>query len=527
MKKFIIFFAALAAVLSCTKENPVDNYNPADDTYSVTLTASAPGADTKTTLVDGGVDGEGKPIRFVHWSKGDAIKVLFFPGRHGNEITGPSGEFVSHFEEDASASANFRIDKWSFGMDQSLADDRLYSKGIAVYPSSANASSTKASGSGTYNVSDVSFTLPSEQKAIENNIESNLNFSYADVDFASFTNTINNPSHQTKLQFKNVCALIQLTMPAQMPQVTEIVLTSNDKVALTGHGSMNYTNKYNQEVNGTVTITDGANVVLKNADGFKAGAAYYAVVWPGVHNSGLTIEFKAEDGTVATKTTPSVTLKASMVKPYTFNKGLDFIAPVQDFNYIYADGTTGNDVKSNIVGVIIFHGNPKEKFNNSEMGEFKGLAIGLKDYMVYWGSEATRPDWKYPSAVGLAKNSVESYNVGGFNTKNIWITNKYSLDIYKTGYGTLPESATLWYIPAPIEWKYIVENLSKINANLSAAGGQTINLGSSASDGYWLPLAQKGQYYAYLVHGPESSVNYQSFDWTSGSKHKVRPIFAF
>ena len=78
MKKIIIFFAALAALFSCSKENPVDNYNPADDTYSVTLTASAPGADTKTTLVDG-VDDKGKPHKFVHWSKGDAIKVLFFP----------------------------------------------------------------------------------------------------------------------------------------------------------------------------------------------------------------------------------------------------------------------------------------------------------------------------------------------------------------------------------------------------------------------------------------------------------------
>ena len=523
MKKTIFFFAALAALFSCAKENPVVE-TPAEETFSVELFASAPteDADTKTTLVDG--DG----TKFVHWSKGDAIKVLFFPGRHSNEVTGPSGVFTSHFDEESSKSANFRIDRWSFGMDQSYVAARLNSKGIAVYPSSANASSSKASGSYTSNVSDVSFTLPSEQNAIENNIESNLNFSYSDVDLTSFVNTINNPSHQTKLEFKNVCALIQLTMPAQMPKVTEIALTSNDKVALTGHGSMNYTTGLNQEVNGTVTVTDGGNVVLKNADGFKAGATYYAVVWPGVHNSGLTIEFMAEDGTVATKTTPAVTFTASKVKPYTFNKGLDFIAPVQEFNYIYANGTTGNEVNSDIVGVIIFHGNPKEKFNNSEMGDkFKGLAISLQDYMVYWGSESTRPDWRYPSAVGLKNTSVESYNVGGFNTKNIWITNNYSLDIYKTAYGPLPESATLWYIPAPIEWKYIVQNLSKINANLSAAGGQTINLGSSTSDGYWLPLAQKDQYYAYLVHGPESSVNYQSYDWTSGSKHKVRPIFAF
>ena len=109
MKKTILFFAALAALFSCSKENPVDNYNPADDTYSVTLTASAPGADTKTTLVDG----EG--TKFVHWSKGDAIKVLFFPvSTNSNIITGPSGVFTSHFDEVSSAEAYFRTDSWSW-----------------------------------------------------------------------------------------------------------------------------------------------------------------------------------------------------------------------------------------------------------------------------------------------------------------------------------------------------------------------------------------------------------------------------
>ena len=441
MKKSIIFFAALAALFSCAKENPVVE-TPAEETFSVELFASAPSgdADTKTTLVDG--DG----TKFVHWSKDDAIKVLFFPGRHANTITGPSGVFSSHFDEESSASANFRIDKWSFGMDQSLVDDRLHSKGVAIYPSSANASSTKADGSGTYNVSDVSFTLPSEQKAIENNIESNLNFSYADVDLASFTNTINNPSHQTKLEFNNVCALIQLTMPAQMPKVTEIVLTSNDKVALTGHGSMNYTNDYKQEVNGTVTVTDGGNVVLKNADGFKAGATYYAVVWPGVHNSGLTIEFMAEDGTVATKTTPGVTFTASKVKPYTFSKGLNFIAPAQEFNYIYADGTTGNEVKSNIVGVVIYRGNPKEKFNDPDLPDqyCNGLAISTKNVKTTWGGNSTLSN--IPASAKLNVSSVSVY--GGFTFKKIFVDAGLNLPIYNnSSYDSLSSvSSSGWYL---------------------------------------------------------------------------------
>ena len=528
MKKIITFFAALAAVLSCSKENPVDNYNPADDTYSVTLTASAPGADTKTTLVDG-EDDEGKPIKFVHWSKGDAIKVLFFPGRHDNKIDGPTGVFASHFNEESSESANFRVDNWSFGMDQSYVAGRLYSKGIAVYPSSANATSTKASGSYTYNVSDVSFTLPSEQKAIENNIESNLNFSYADVDLASFTNTINNPSHQTKLTFKNVCALIQLTMPAELPKVTQIAITSNDKVALTGHGSMNYTNDYNQEVNGTVTVTDGKNVILKNADGFKAGAKYYAVVWPGVHNSGLTIEFAAEDGTVATKTTPSVTLTASMVKSYIVNKGLDFIAPVQDFNYIYADGTTGNDVKSNIVGVVIYRGNPKEKFNDPDLPDqyCNGLAISTKNVVTTWGGASS---FTVPSGV---KTSPANFGKGGYSAKKIITDAGKNLPIYNnSSYSDLSKCKTSgWYIGTNKEWDYILSVKNDINTLLEAAGCDLIQFATQSgnSAAIWLPLLSGNKVYLAYTDYYGNTMQYGTNDsaWYYSSTRTARPIFAF
>ena len=531
MKKIITFFAALAAVLSCSKENPVDNYNPADDTYSVTLTASAPGADTKTTLVDGEVDADGKPIKSVHWSKEDAIKVLFFPGRHDNKIDGPTGVFASHFNEESSKSANFRIDNWSFGMDQSYVEGRLYPKGIAVYPSSANASSTKASGKYANNVSDVSFTLPSEQNAVENNIESNLNFSYADVDLASFTNTINNPSYQTKLTFNNACALIQLTMPAELPKVTQIAITSNDKVALTGHGSMNYTTGYNQEVNGTVTVTDGKNVVLKNAEGFKAGAKYYAVVWPGVHNSGLTIEFAAKDGTVATKKTPSVTLTASKVKPYTFNKGLDFTAPVQDFNYIYADGKTGNDVKSNIVGVVIYRGNPKEKFNDPDLPDqyCNGLAISTKNVKTTWGGSSRLSN--IPASAKLDVKSVSVY--GGFTFKKIFVDAGLNLPIYNnSSYDSLASVSTSgWYLGTKNEWDYIYENRNEINALLAAAGCSSITFatGPKQDSAFWLPIVNSSGY-PWLVYENYGKTGYEagsSYAYHYVSVYTARPIFAF
>ena len=530
MKKIITFFAALAAVLSCSKENPVDNYNPADDTYSVTLAASAPGADTKTTLVDG----EG--TKYVHWSKGDAIKVLFFPNTTSvnASYSGSNGVFSSHFDEEISSTAFFRCDSWSWGStvtEQGISKS-LNPDGIALYPATATATSNKPKDKYVNANTELYFVLPSTQNAIKDNIESNLNFSYATIKLSEFENTISNGA-RTDLTFNNACAMIELTMPSILDKkVTSISIASNSGVSLTGKGNVKLT-LYNNVVASPfgVDVTDGNGVTLDNPGGFEPGAKYYVVVWPGEHKSGLTIEFTAEDSSVATKTTGAVTLTASKVKPYKFSKGLEFVAPVKEFDYIYADGTVGNDIKSNIVGVIIFNGNPSEAMNDPDLaGKYtNGLAIGLKDYTICWGTSSnTAPNWKYPSSVGLAKGKVANYNVGGYSTKNIWLNNNYILDIYTTNYGTLPPSTSGWYLAAPIEWKYIVENLSKINAKLTAAGATTINLGSSMSDGYWLPLAEANNYDAYVVHGPENSLYFDDNDWTyKYGTHKSRPIFAF
>jgi hypothetical protein len=525
MKKSIFFFAALAALSSCAKEDPVVE-NPAEETFSVELFTSAPteDADTKTTLVDGG--------KFVHWSKGDAIKVLLFPNRsNGNVITGPSGVFASHFEEASSAEAFFRTDSWSWaGTPHDMMNDqrknRLAKTGVAVYPSTATAVSNKPTiSTGSELNSEISFVLPEAQNAVVGNIESGLNFSYAEVDRDSFINTVDNGS-KTELQFKNACALIQLTMPAEMPKVTSIAITSNDKVALTGKGSLNL-NYYKDVVEGGVTVTEGAGVVLNSSTGFEAGKTYYAVVWPGTH-SALTIEFTAEDGSVATKTTDAVTLTASKVKRYTFSKGLDFIAPVQEFNYIYADGTTGNDVKSNIVGVVIYRGNPKEKFNDPDLPDqyCNGLAISTKNVSTYWGGTSALSN--VPASVKMSSYSTAHAN-GGYTVKKIWNNNGFnSLPMY-TNSSTVDISkynTSGWYLPVNNEWNYILANLSDINALLTAAGADTINMSSSRSSAYWLPLAYSSNAITIYTdyYGTKAAYYY---DWQYNTNRNVRPIFAF
>lgn len=544
MKKTILFFAALAALFSCAKENPVVE-TPAEETFSVELFASAPAGDaeTKTTLVDGVDPVEGKPMKFVHWSKGDAIKVLLFPNRsNGNEITGPSGVFTSHFEEASSAEAFFHTDSWSWaGTPHDMMNDqrknRLAETGVAVYPYTATAISNKPTAStGSELSSEISFVLPEAQNAVVGNIESGLNFSYAEVDRDSFINTVDNGS-KTELQFKNACALIQLTMPAEMPKVTSIAITSNDKVALTGKGSLKL-NYYQDVVEGGVTVTEGAGVVLNSSTGFEAGKTYYAVVWPGEH-SALTIEFTAEDGSVATKTTPAVTLTAAHVKPYTFSKGLDFIATLQEFNYIYADGTTGNEVKSNIVGVVIYRGNPKEKFNDPDLPDqyCNGLAISTKNVMTSWGGPSAVSNQPADAKVAVSANDIPNTN-GGYTIKNVWANNNFNLPIYNNAaYADLSSCNTSgWYLGTKNEWSYIHSNLAEINTLLTAAGADAIqtvtseSTSSTSRNTIWMPfwcVSGSKSYYAVTGYFDYYGNLKFSYNYNYSYSRIARPIFAF
>ncbi|MBQ7877761.1 MAG: hypothetical protein IJ314_05095 [Bacteroidales bacterium] len=531
MKKIITFFAALAAVLSCSKENP-NNYNPVDGTYSVTLTASAPGADTKTTLVDGEVDADGKPTKSVHWSKGDAIKVLFFPNHtNSNTFNGPAAEFKSEFETETSDKANFRNTSWSWGFGSDVVSNRLMANGVAVYPSTAEVTSNKTeSGSGSANNTELSFTLPDAQKAINGNIESGLNFSYAMVGRDGFKSAVES-NRAMDLKFMNACALISLTMPASFEKdVTSVTISSNNEVALTGKGNVDM-NYYKDEIlspfHVTPEVTETSHTVtLAKADGtpLEAGATYFAVVWPGEHE-GLTISFNAADGTVASKSTKAVTLTASMVKPYTFSAALNFeAAGPKEYDYVYADGSQGNEVRNDIVGVVIFHGNPKTEFNDSQLPDkyCNGLAISLKPTSVYFHNSALNVS---DSDLVLSSKPTKNYNIGGYTVMTKW-KSVANLVLYTSNYGTLSSNNSGWYHGTPKEWDYIFNNLTSINEKITAAGGDAINL--STSNTYLLPLIKNTQIvwkvgYSYGYYAKDDYWKYNSNYYM----HNARPIFAF
>ena len=537
MKKIAILFAALAALVSCNKENPVTPETPSQETYSVTLTAVAPtaGDDTKTTLVEGG--------KFVHWSKGDAIKVMFAAQVIKDELINGSDQFesegqvlTSYFEEEAVNEANFKIDAFTLN----AANKKFYIQtGIALYPSSAYAKSSKRA----YNnpTTTVYYSLPNEQTAVKDNIESNLNFAYADVDIYEFTS-----GSVPELQFKNACSLIKLTMPQSFndKNVVSVTIESNDASYLSGKGTVDF-DKFPGEFKVSVAgDLKNPGVTLVSETGFKAGASYYAVVWPGEH-SGLTFTFTAEDGAKATVTTSkAVNLKASHVKPYTFNSALQFeegeswvyYAPGEGTGkYYYDNGTVGDNpapTDRKILGVVFYNGNPRDG-KDTALPEHctHGLAIRTKVKSGVKWNNTLLPNEDYRSYSKLV-NVNEGW---GYDVKNLWndlygdltlYTTDYSLEVDGAAYD-LPEGKTSgWYHATGKEWGIIKDNKSVVENDLSQCGGDPLPTSNT-----WLPVmydrANRQEAWFILWSGSSyycgETKNY--IHTVNGAN--ARPIFAF
>lgn len=550
MKKSFILFAALAALFSCTKETPVSPETPSQETYSVTLTAVAPtaGDDTKTTLVEGG--------KFVHWSKGDAIKVLFFAHQGdptvnddyyytGRPWTSEGQVFSSYFNEETVSEAMFRIENWAWAKNDLCYKDL----GVAIYPASATAVSKKTVDSSLdFNCNtEISFDLPVEQVAVEGNIQSNLNFSYARLDHHSFRKVIAG-EESMDLQFKNACALIKVTMPQSFgdKKVTSVTIASKDKRALAGYGRVKTstsTSKINQDIIGsnfTVSVGEGdeLGVTLSCQDGFNPGASYYAVVWPGEH-SGLTFTFTADDESSATiETQSAVNLQASHIKPYTFKSALEFeeaesyvyYAPGEGTGkYYYSNGTVGDNpapTDRTILGVVFYNGNPRNNDTALPAHCTHGLAISLKQYSTKWGafSGGKLPNTYY-SDYGL--DNVTG-NWGYYSMQKLielYSGSAVSFDLYKTtSYGEIDLNVTSgWYIPSGKEWEIL--DYDNMNTLLSECGGTVLPNGSNTA--YWLPsLYNKTN--ARYVYFSNASPQFEGYGSIGSANNKyARPIFAF
>ena len=535
MKKSFILFAALAALFSCTKETPVSPETPSQETYSVTLTAVAPTAsdDTKTTLVEGG--------KFVHWSKGDAIKVMFAPQLYylgstlinGSNGYNSNGQVLnSYFTDDTASEAQFRIDDFAFEEDRKEFYNRV---GIALYPSTSTATSNKVQDRTTINV-NVFYHLPNEQAAVAGNIESNLNFSYADVDIYDFTS-----GAVPELQFKNACSLIKLTMPQSFNEknVVSVTIESNDASYLSGKGTVDF-DKFPGEFKVSVAgDSKNPGVTLVSETGFEAGASYYAVVWPGEH-SGLTFTFTADDGATATVTTSkAVNLQASHVKPYTFNSALQFeegeswvyYAPGEGTGkYYYDNGTVGDNpapMDRAILGVVFYNGNPRNNDTALPAHCTHGLAIRVKNKSnVSWNASLL------PTGNPFYGNSklTDKNSAWGYDVKEEW-SKMYDFmpTLYTTDYSVDAKDLDLqktsgWYHGTGKEWGILKDVQTEINTNSAECGGDAL-----PTSPCWLPILRNHSSYqeAYQVYF--SQWGYSCGDTKAGVRTAIiaRPIFAF
>lgn len=326
MKKILFCLAAFAALVSCTKENPIDN-TPAVEYQTITFEAAAPSAEdvdaTKTTLVDGNL---------VHWSNGDQVKVGFFPALEYSNILNQNGVFTANFEETSTESTYFTTDNWAWATSESNYRDY----GIAAYPDEATVLSYVNRGNSKYDdaTTEISYDLPSEQIAVLNSFQSGVNFSYAKVSKADFI------ANKAKLSFINACALLKITLPEAAADVKSIAVSSKNGVALSGKFEIPFGKEgyYHDDPwatgyansDGTLTFqavagNPSVSIVAPEGETLQPGGTYYVVVWPGTHGSGLDFEFTNSEGLTCKKSlASSVTFTRAKVERFNFVSGLDF-----------------------------------------------------------------------------------------------------------------------------------------------------------------------------------------------------------
>lgn len=305
MKK-LLFFAALAAFVACTKLAPEQTETPGNsdmpeqvEPQEVTIYATA--TDTKTQL-----DGDN-----VKWSVGDAIKVCFAPGSNMDMYRDKYGTTFDFTLSNLDESAETALFKGSYSSSTDRGD-----VGLAFYPNDNDLFSyqslrPKYMSSITYT---ISYDIPSEQQIVEDgSFAPNINPSWAPILTKDMDNNV------ASVAFRNLCALIKINMPQEDYNVKEILIESanTERGCLSGNVSLTW-NSSNQSLTtpeGYKYPSDNTTVTLTKADGtnLTPGASYYAVVWPIAH-AGLKFTFIDADGNEAVKQTPSG-------KNYTFNAG--------------------------------------------------------------------------------------------------------------------------------------------------------------------------------------------------------------
>lgn len=273
IKLLLLAAALLCAAFSCEKaEAPKSSMEPTKESDLVPLILTT-SDDTKTSLQ---LDGS------IYWSDNDAISVI------DNGILGGS-ENIHTF-----SISNIRGTAATFSGDVRSTTSAI----CAVYPSSLVVSGNVGGTSGTRDNREISVLVPNEQISKQGSFSENLNISVAkaDLGLGNVTGGTTLPS-TTNITFRNVCALLNFTIPAQLPDYW----VEGDKIkSVTISSSVDIAGQMTIDYSGDVPVLDGevsgSDKITMTGD-FALGKTYWFVVAP-VELNGISITVETEKGKV-------------------------------------------------------------------------------------------------------------------------------------------------------------------------------------------------------------------------------------
>lgn len=450
MKKIVsmLQMAAMAAlVCACSNSEDMSPAAQGSD-KEVTLSASLPGADSRTTFT------ESSNTMKVNWAATDNIKIL----------NGSQSNASSNFSnKDASTLTTAKFT----GELAMNAGDRLY----GIYPSSLSLTGTTATVD--YSAQTAS-TTPS---AIQNKA-----VMYASATYAA---------SGTTLAFSNATSILKFSL--SLPEAADIktITLSTVDNSLINKEDMTVSASgitWANPVKGDITLTfDQPQSVAANGV-----LTCYALIIPQTLN-GVIITASNADGSKTYREVFGSNNTLVATKMYRITKSL-YIPPTIG-SYLYSDGTWGTEKSpsgKSVIGVI-FQNNPK-RINNTMItaqdGTSRcshGLAMALCDvhdnttsntnyYYSWYKSSSTTTSSFLSNDVNSLKSCFD--NVKGWTytwgSLNVMASSSYNAAFYVCSNFTgnvkeavAPNICSKWFLPSTGQWVDVYNNLGKASPALS------------------------------------------------------------
>ena len=512
MKKTFKFFAAALAIVaaaSCAKEISNDAIQaPEQELVHKVFTASLNvDPETKTTLHTDGVS--------VHWTEDDVIKVIPADSEYGNNfnVMSCNGTFAD-FEGETVDANSYR----------------------AVYPASAymNGSIGVVYSYKNYFIfaSKDSKCALAHQYAVENDFSVIKEFN------ASSNFAISTSSQDDNLYFKNINAYLKLSLAMDDAASIEVSASKINSAPYNDDGTQSYSTDaklggpiaYHLSKNKKgIVPNNGENIIFSKEDGsnlLSGDDIHYYIAIPSVGMYDLQLVVRDANGKVLQKLVKSGKFTPAANNIYDLGL-IEPMPPAKVGDYVYSDGSysTNLNTSKEVVGVVFYAGNPKDRFNDPDLpGKYgNGLAVSIKTYSTLWNN--SKPSVSN-TLLKVSFSNLGSHDTCGYTIKNLWNSEGISLNVYNYNYGTLSENTSGWYLGTLKEWTCIFENITAVNNTLANVSG-SVSVDPTSTYPYVLPL-YSGTANFQVYRKSNGSTGYQSCSYNITSyQQTVRPIFAF